>query len=473
MGSKLYIGQKVRELREEQGWRLEDCAKRLGVSISYLSQIESNQRPVTPRVLVALIDAFNVPTELFEVDSDHRLIADLKGALAESSEGGPAVPLAELKRLATAAPTFVKRFLALQRSYQRLNERLNLTDEAIALDETAAASSLLPYEEVRDFFQDKDNYVDSLDTAAEDLAELVKIGSGAPLESLLETYLQTALNVEVRHSAEADVMRSYDRATRTLSINPAQPPTTRSFQMAYHLVSTLLSTEIETELRLSGFRTRAAVDVCRIGLGNYAAGALLMPYRHFAGSARETRHDLDRLALMYQVSLEQVCHRLSTLQRAALRGVPFYFVRLDHAGNITKRHSATRFRFARFGGACPLWNVHDAIGAPDRYLIQVAEMPDGGRYLCVARSTTKPSGSYLVPDRRFVLGLGCELRHADQVVYSQGVDLHAPPARIGVSCRICERDDCGQRAFPPVDRPLIVPPHERRVVPYRLPSRPR
>lgn len=473
MGSKLYIGQKVKELREEQSWRLEDCARRLGVSISYLSQIESNQRPVTPRVLVALIDAFNVPTELFEVDSDHRLIADLKGALAESSEGGPTVPLSELKRLATAAPTFAKRFLALQRSYQRLNERLSLTDEAVALDETAAASSLLPYEEVRDFFQDKDNYVDILDTAAEEIAEQVGIGSGAPLETLLETHLNKALGVVVNHSAgaAADVMRSYEGFTRTLSINPAQPPTTRSFQMAYHLVSTLLSGEIEAELRRSGFRTRAAVDVCRVGLGNYAAGALLMPYRKFAAAARETRHDLDRLTLMFQVSLEQVCHRLSTLQRASLRGVPFYFVRLDHAGNITKRHSATRFRFARFGGACPLWNVHDAIGAPDRYLVQVAELPDGERYLCMARSVSKPSGSYLVPDRRFVLGLGCDLRHADQVVYSQGVDLRAPPARIGVSCRICERDDCGQRAFPPVDRPLVVPSHERRVVPYTLPNR--
>ena len=194
----------------------------------------------------------------------------------------------------------------------------------------------------------------------------------------------------------------------------------------------------------------------------------MMPYKRFAATALETRHDLDRLSLMYQVSLEQVCHRLSTLQRPSLRGVPFYFVKLDLAGNITKRHSATRFRFARFGGSCPLWNVHDAIGAPERYLIQVAEMPDGESYLCVARSVSKPSGSYSTTDRRFVLGIGCELRHADQVIYAEGVDLAARPTRMGVSCRICERETCVQRAFPPIDRPLVVRPNERRLIPFDL-----
>jgi len=204
------------------------------------------------------------------------------------------------------------------------------------------------------------------------------------------------------------------------------------------------------------------VDVCRIGLGNYVAGALLTPYRRFAAAAREQRHDVEQLAAHFGASLEQICHRLSTLQRPGHRGVPFYFVRLDYAGNITKRHSATRFRFARFGGACPLWNVHDAVASPDRFLVQVASMPDGDRYLCVARAVVKRSESYLAPDRRYVLGFGCEIAHAHELVYSEGLDLK------GHAARICERDDCAQRAFPPVDRRLSVPQHERRTVPFRL-----
>ena len=472
MTAQLFIGQTVRDLRQAAGWRLAVCAQRLGVSASYLSQIESNQRPVTPRVLVALIDVFEAPASLFEIDSDHRLIADLKGALAESRVGGAQPPVSELKRVAASAPAFARRFIALHRAYARLTERLNLTDEAVGLDEAAAASSLLPYEEVRDFFQDKDNYLDRLDTAAEALADQIRIGSGKPSEVLLEGFLKRRLVVRIAYRSEPDLMRSFDAAKGVLTLNPSQPSATRAFQMAYQAAAMLLSPEIEEELARAGFRTRAAVDVCRVGLANYAAGAVLMPYRQFIAAAGETRHDLDRLALQFQVSLEQVCHRLSTLQRPSLRGVPFYFVRLDLAGNITKRHSATRFRFARFGGSCPLWNVHEAISSPDRYLVQTVEMPDGERYLSVARSIAKPSGAYLRTDRRFVLGLGCELRHADQLVYSQGVDLSAAPARIGVSCRICERDDCVQRAFPPIDRPLVALRDERRLIPYDLSTSP-
>ena len=161
-------------------------------------------------------------------------------------------------------------------------------------------------------------------------------------------------------------------------------------------------------------------------------------------------------------------HRLSTLQRPGARGVPFYFVRLDQAGNITKRHSATRLQFARFGGTCPLWNVHDAFARPDAWLVQLARMPDQVGYVCIAKGVVKPSGSYGQPDRRYALGLGCELHYAEQLVYADGLDLAGPTVPIGVSCRICERDDCAQRAFPPVDRRFDVAEDERRWVPFSL-----
>jgi hypothetical protein len=411
---------------------------------------------------------FETPADYFELEDDQRLAADLRQALAETGGGGPSVPLSEIKRAAAMAPTLVKRFVALHRANERLNERLHFTDEAVALDENVAASSLLPYEEVRDFFSDRDNYIHTLDTAAEQIADEIDRQSGATGEARLADFLQQELGVSVHYSARDDVMRRFDPGTARLELNPSQQITTRVFQLGYQIVSVLLSKAIEQELTTAGFRTRAAVDLCRVGLANYAAGALLMPYRRFAQMARDSRHDLEHLSLHFQASLEQVCHRLSTLQRPQEGGIPFYFVRMDHAGNITKRHSATPFRFARFGGACPVWNIHEAISGPDRFLTQVAEMPDGARYVCLARAITKPSGSFPVPDRRYILGLGCELRHAQHLVYFDRVNLSAPPARIGVSCRICERNDCTQRAFPPLDRPLVVTEGERRVVPFRL-----
>ena len=192
-----------------------------------------------------------------------------------------------------------------------------------------------------------------------------------------------------------------------------------------------------------------------------------MPYRAFATQARAVRHDIEQLQSRFGVSFEQVCHRLSTLQRPGARGVPFYFVRVDMAGNITKRHSATRFHFARFGGACPLWNVHEAFAQPGKILVQLARMPDNIAYICVARSVTKRGGAYLKPSRQFAIGLGCEAAYASEVVYSAGLDISNADAAvpIGVSCRICERADCQQRAFPPIGSHLTVNEHHRSFVP--------
>jgi hypothetical protein len=463
---KLFIGPQVRALRLKHGLRLESCAVKLGISGSYLSQIEANQRPVTARVLDKLAEVFEVGLETFDVRQSDRLAADLREAIAESGTPGSHVPLSEVRQAIQQTPSLARCFLELHRANQRLAERLSLTEQAVALDEATAASSLLPYEEVREFFHDKDNYVDSLDRAAEALAMELGLTAGGDVTRRLEMRLADHLGVQVHRDAEGDVMRRFRPDLGKLSINPGQPAATQAFQLAFHLVEVELGAGIEAELAQAQFRTPEAVDVCRVGLRNYAAGALLMPYGRFQAAAAAQRHDIEALALVFQTSLEQVCHRLSTLQRPGLRGVPLFFVRMDYAGNITKRHSATRLRFARFGGACPLWNVHEAVGAADRFLVQLVEMPDATRYLSVARRITKPSGRYHAPDRNYVLGFGCDVSRAGELVYSDGIDLEGPAARIGISCRICERDDCTQRAFPPVDRPLRVPAHERRPVPF-------
>ena len=165
-----------------------------------------------------------------------------------------------------------------------------------------------------------------------------------------------------------------------------------------------------------------------------------------------------------------MAHRLSTLQRAGARGVPFFFVRVDQAGTITKRHSATQLQFARFGGACPLWNVHRAFETPTRYLRQLAQTPDGTRYFCLARDITKPGGAYGAPKPRFAIGLGCEISHAQTLVYADDFDLSNAAAfePIGISCRICERKSCHQRAVPPLAKPLHINPRQRGILPYEI-----
>jgi XRE family transcriptional regulator, fatty acid utilization regulator len=470
MKDKLYVGPKVRLLRERHALTLEACAERLGMSPSYLSQIETNQRPVTARVLIALSRGFGLDPAEFDIDSEDRLIADLKEASADLLMGADAPPFNELKLAAATTPALARQFLLLHRAYRGLEQRMKMVDDTLAANPTRAVAATLPYEEVRDFFHYRDNYVDDLDVAAEEVATRHGLGVDSKPAVILEKLLTSAHGVTVTRSERTDgsLLRHYDPQSRVLTIDRDLPEQTSAFQLAAQYCELTFAQSFDSLLRDSALKSPAAHSIARVGLVNYVAGALLMPYRQFAALAQELRHDIEQLQRRYHASFEQICHRLSTLQRQGARGIPFYFVRVDRAGNITKRHSSTRFQFARFGGACPLWNVHEAFGHPGQILVQLAEMPDGVRYLCVGRAIVKRSGSYLQPNRHYAVGIGCEIAHANQLVYSEGISLEGPAVRIGVSCRICERADCAQRAFPPVDRNIVVPADRRRVVPYEF-----
>ncbi|MEH3066518.1 MAG: short-chain fatty acyl-CoA regulator family protein [Aeromicrobium erythreum] len=234
-------------------------------------------------------------------------------------------------------------------------------------------------------------------------------------------------------------------------------------QLAYLEAGDVLDTVIDAETWPDD-TTRA---LARIGLAHYFAGALILPYRPFFRAAERLRYDVEVLAEHFGVGYETAAHRLSTLQRSELRGVPFIFVRVDKAGNISKRVSATGFHFSRSGGTCPLWNVYDAFASPGQVDVQVAEMPDGQRYLWMARTVTRRRGGYGSAAKTFVIGLGCELRQAGRLVYSAGLDLAEPDVMpIGPGCRTCDRPRCPQRAAPPIGRPLQVDERRSSFDPY-------
>ncbi len=471
MRRKLFIGPRLRLLRESHQLSLEAGADRLGLSTSYLSQLENNHRPASASVLVALARAYQLDPSEFDVDEQSRLIADLREASADLPAAVTAPPMAELRLAASTTPHLAHQFLSLHAAYRRLQGRINELGDRLGGTPSGASGLPLPYEEVRDFFHYRDNYVDELDQAAEELAESIGIRADAGPAPLLEQALRARFGVSVRSETEVTerIWWRYDDRERTLRIAAELNEPTRLFQLGVVLARLALRAQIDHTVSAAQFRTEEARAIGRLACENYAAGALLFPYSDFARTARLLRHDVEQLQRRYRASFEQICHRLSTLQRPGARGIPFYFVRVDQAGNITKRHSSTRFQFARFGSACPLWNVHEAFSHPGRILVQVAQMPDSVRYLCMARSIIKRSGSFSVPNRHFAIGFGCELSHAAEVVYADAVSASIEPVPIGISCRICERRDCHQRAYPPVDHPLQVPADERAVLPFRLP----
>lgn len=438
-------------------------AAQLGLSVSYLSQLENDDRPVTRMVDDALARAFPSAWDPAAARAGGRLAA-LRAAAADPlfADLGRADGLA---RAAEAQPALAERFVRLHGAYRRLEEHRQIADEALATGD--AGPERQPWEEVRDWFHAEGNYVDALDRAAEALG--VAMASDPPEDEPLALRLRERHGVRLAPRDGGDgPLAAYDAATGTLALDRALPPESRRFLVAHQLAAIEFADMIAALADAAALRTDIARRLLALGLANYAAGAMLMPYARFASAAREMRHDIDRLRQGFGVSFEQACHRLSTLQRPGARGVPFFFCRVDMAGNITKRHSATRLQFARFGGACPLWVVHEAVAIPDRILVQLAETPDGERYVSMAKGLVKPSGSYARSPRRYAVALGCEAKHAAEFIYADGMPADGPATPIGVSCRLCPRPDCDQRAFPPADRGIAIDPHVRGAVPYRV-----
>ena len=464
---KLYIGRKVRDLREANRATQSQFAERIGISASYLNQIENNQRPVSAAVLLALAEKFSIDIGTLSSGEGDRLISALSEALSDPLFENYSPAMQELKLIAQNAPGLAHALITCHQAYRRTSEQLASLDGAMGL---ASAGETTPYEEVRDFFHFVDNYIHDLDIAAEKLASTLGLGEGDNHAALLE-HLEKAHDIRVTRALRGgDLLRRYDPDARLLTLDPYAPAPTRDFQLALTIAQKSCRPEIDAIVAEAGFRTEEAGEICRMGLENYVAGALLLPYGLFLRTARELRHDLELLAARFGASLEQVCHRLSTLQRPGARGVPIYFARVDRAGNITKRHSAAKLQFARFGAACPLWNVHQAFETPGQMIRQLAETPDGVRYLCVATQITKGGGSFGTPRPRFALALGCEISYADQFVYADDLDLANRAAfdPIGISCRICERTRCPSRAVPPLKRKLIIRHDRRGTVPYEI-----
>lgn len=466
---RIFAGPALRTLRQRRGMRQAEMATALGISAPYLSQLETDERHLTPALAERLRATFPIDWADFAPPEADTLAESLREALADPQLPG-AIPADQIERLVRQFPMIATSFVALHGLFAKGRQRLEMLDEAIGADlgGSEIAGGRLPWEEVRDWFHLANNYVDRIDRDAETLAHQIAGDEASPRIRTMQQWLRReGVTIEW---ASGGAMRRFDATSRHLLLDSAQPNESSRFQLAYQVAALALSDQIAEIVASAPLQTEAARHLLTVGLGNYAAGALLMPYERFRSAARTLRHDIDRLRQLFHTSFEQCCHRLSTLQRPQARGIPVFFARVDMAGNITKRHSATRLQFGRFGGACPLWIVHEAVAIPDRIHVQLAEMPDGIRYVSIAKGLVKPSGSYYRQPRRYAVVLGCEAALADEFVYADGLNLKSEDAltRIGISCRICPRDSCDQRAFPPSDKAIAVDPSQRDLVPYRI-----
>jgi hypothetical protein len=461
------LGARVRTLRRRHGISQSELASKLGVSPSYLNMIEAGKRALPSHLLLALARQFDLDLAELSGEPDAELLSDAMVALADPMFDNLGLRQDDVRLFAQDHPDLARALVMLYDAHRSRGDAFvaladRLGDETLGLggEEGRGPSPRLPSEEVSDLIQRHRNHFSELEEAAEQLVAKARFAHHATEEGLTR-HLASAHNVRVRLEQAGSakrLLRSFDPERRELVVSEMLPPRSRLFQLAHQICLLEHSAALERVARDPGLTTDSARGICRVALANYFAAAVLMPYSAFVAAARAERYDIELLGHRFRTSFEQVCHRLTTLRRPGDEGVPFHMVRVDIAGNISKRFSASGIRFARFSGSCPRWNVYKAFLTPALIRVQISQMPDGTSYFCVARTLPKSLGGYHTPGAVHAVGLGCRLEHAPALVYADGVALSDPSSAVpvGITCRLCDRSDCAQRAFPAIHRPLAV-----------------
>lgn len=467
MQDTAHLGAKVRVLRRQRSMTQAELAGRLGISPSYLNLIEHGRRSVSAPLLIRLAQIFDLDLKALSEENHARAIADLMEVFGDPMFEPHDVTTAEVRDLAAASPTAARAVVALYRAYRAAREASDTLAATLSDgDLEGIDSSHLPTEEVSDLVQRHGNHFPELEAGAEELFLAARIDREALDVGLVKHLGELGVTVRIARTAEMQgAVRRYDPDQRVLYLSEVLRRGSRNFQLAYQVG---LLTQAATLDRLAAdphLTSEASRALARVALANYFAGAILMPYRPFLEAARSERYDLELLGHRFRASFEQTCHRLTTLRRPGAEGVPFHLVRVDIAGNISKRFSASGLRFARFSGACPRWNVFEAFTTPGMLRTQLSQMPDGATYFWVARTVSRDGGGFHAPRSVLAIAIGCEASRARELVYADPVNLASREAvvPVGVTCRLCERMDCEQRAFPPLQHPLKVNANVRGV----------
>jgi XRE family transcriptional regulator, fatty acid utilization regulator len=472
---KIFAGGRVRKLRNELGLSQSGMAGELGISLSYLNLIERNQRPLTAQLLIRLSESYSIDARSFAQEEEIRAAVEMEEIFSDPIFQQSPIPRSEIGLLAEDAPEVSEAIKRLYRSYVEIREFHTGGSDQTNRDERGenqrSAGTDDPIEQTRIFLERSGNYFPTLEKKAEDIASELQAKNGLIFEAVVE-------RLKARHGVTVQIvtlenmrrlLRHYDRHRKKLMISELVDASSRTFQVAFHLGLLEASEELDQLSEKVGAADSQPQKLARITLCNYFAAALMMPYTAFFEAADSNAYDLDVLSARFSASFEQVAHRLTTLARPAKRGIPFFMIRVDAAGNVSKRFSSGSFPFSRFGGTCARWNIHSAFRNPGSVERDIVEMPEGTKWFSISRTVQHHATPWGDLGAQFVIGLGCDLKYANQLVYSRGLDLKPRVATpIGINCRLCERPDCAQRASPPLMRRLIINENTRGLSPFEI-----
>ena len=470
------IGSKIRKERRSKGLTQTDLSKKLGISASYLNLLESGRRTITVPLLIKIGNELNLSLKDLTVESNKRILSDVMDVLSNEMFEDLDITNLETNEFINNNPNIAKALLTLNDSYKSLRDdtqnRLEIMDVESSIKEKKYTR--LPLEIVSDFLQENKNYFDPLERKSEKLREVIGLRFGPGIGSTefkITSFLKNSHGIDVKIVPPEDDQKSikkFDIEKNTLFLSEMLTYTARNFHLAYQVAFSEGNKLIDTIIEDNNFTSEDVIPLLKISLFNYFAASLIMPYEEFLESAKKYKYDVEILMHHFAASFEQITHRLTNLQRPGNAGVPFHFLKTDIAGNVSKRFSLSGIHIPRHGGSCPRWNVYIAFLNPGKIHPQISRMPDGKVYFCIARAYEKGIEKHGMPRSFVSIGLGCDMQYAKELTYSEGMDLQNKnlETAIGVSCRICPRVNCQQRAFPPIDKDLKLDINYRGTSPY-------
>jgi predicted transcriptional regulator/transcriptional regulator with XRE-family HTH domain len=455
-GRKLFAGARIRRIRAARGITQTRMASDLGVSVSYLNLIERDQRPLSATFLLKLASSYDLDLKSLIGNDGADLAEELVRIFTDPRLIGIDVPRSELRELAARSPGIAQAMIRLHASAPKGPEAIAHTG---------------PLEAVIRMIADAGNHFSGLDLAAEALSDDLRL-SASDLNTAVVDRLRSRHAISVRAMpAEVlpDALRRLDLHARQLLLAESLDAASQGFAAAVQLVLIELKTPIADTIAAAGITDPLDQRAATVHLAKYAASATLMPYARFLAACEATGYDVELLQARFGRGLEQVAHRLATLARPGARGIPFFFLRIDRAGTVSKSFAPGPSPIpASNGGGCALWSIHAAFDRPGEVRRQLVEMEDGQRYLTVARTVRGTARFWAGPRAEFAIGLGCDVRHAGSLIWSAGLDLGGHATPIGPGCAACHRAACRQRGLPPAGARLAFDERQRGLTPFRF-----
>ena len=466
----LKIGPKIKVFRRQIGLQANKLAEDLKISPSYLNLIEGGKRKIDGELLLKVCDRLNIQLSQLTSKTDLNLENTLSEILDDQLFEDLDILSPEIKDLVSTNPKIGKAIIRLGDILKKKDHELINKIEKISGKIVDNRKNSFPGEVISDFLQENKNFFPKLENFANEVFEKVQKNNRTRYIALCD-FLKSEFSITVKDvipDENKPFSKIYNKTKKELLLSDYSSLETKKLNAAAQISQEGAYDIIEEYLSKFTFPSEESKKLTKVALLNYTGAAILMPYKLFHSECKKLKYDLELLQNTFATSFEQVAHRVTCLQDPKLPGIPFHFLRVDMAGNISKRLSLSGIEIPRYGGACPRWNVYSAFTRPGVIQAAVSKMTNGEKYICIARTVEKGIGRFGKTKSILSIGLGCEAKYSKDFVYTENININEKSSEIpiGVSCRTCDRLDCSQRAFPPLHKKFDVDINTRGVSIY-------